>query len=92
MHVFTEALLFYMRKEQTRFHKLVCQEAACFSLGQDQAFVYRWDTCLMDRAMSKWRNKIYSAIGNLHLKVFQEPKTKLQVLYLVSWYCLSILL
>jgi len=34
--------------------------------------------------MLKWRNRISSAIGNFHLKVFQEPKSKLQVLHLVN--------
>lgn len=71
-----QALLFYMRKEQMRFHKVVRQKATRFSLGQDQAFVCLQDTCLTDKrtAMSKLRNGVASAIGKLRLKVFQDLK------------------
>lgn len=73
-----QALLFYIRKEQMRFHKVVRQKATRFSLGQDQAFVCLQDTCLMDKqtAMSKLRDRVASAIGKLHLKVFQDLKQK----------------
>lgn len=93
VHLVTPSLMFYMRKDQMRFHVLVCQEATCLSLGQSQVFVCLQDVCLVDKwaVIAKQSNRISSAIGKFYGKVPQEPTPKFQVLYLEIWHCLSAL-
>lgn len=91
VHLVIPSIMFYMRKDQMRFHALVCQETSWSSLGQD--FVCLQDVCLVDKqaVMLKQSDRISSTIGKFCGKVLQEPKPIFQVLYLEIWHCLSAL-
>lgn len=47
VHLVTPSILFYLRKDQMRFHVLVLQETTCSPLGQRRVSLCLQDVCLV---------------------------------------------